>query len=120
MRPFLFDRVLRGEHEQRPLERVASAANGDLVFLHRLEQRRLRPGRRAIDFVGEDDVGEDRTADESNLPLPRRHVFFDDLGAENVGRHEVGRELDAAELQINGIGDRLDEQRLGETGHAEQ
>jgi hypothetical protein len=30
------------------------------MLLHRLEQRRLRLGRRAVDFVGEDDVGEDR------------------------------------------------------------
>jgi hypothetical protein len=31
-----------------------------LLLLHRLEQRRLRLGGRAVDLVAEDDVGEDR------------------------------------------------------------
>ena len=58
----LLDRVLRREHEQRPLELVAHAVDRHLVFLHRLEQRRLRLGRRAVDLVGEDHVRENRPA----------------------------------------------------------
>ena len=34
------------------------AAHRDLTLLHRLQQRGLRLGRRAIDFVGQNDVGE--------------------------------------------------------------
>ena len=45
-----------------------------------------------------------------------RAVLFDDLGAEDVGRHQVGRELDAAELQVDRVGQRLDQQRLGQPG----
>ena len=60
IRAFLLDRVLRREHEQRPLEIEAHAADRDLILLHRLEQRRLRLRRRAVDLVGEDDVREDR------------------------------------------------------------
>ena len=52
----LLDRVLRREHEERLLERVGIAAHRDLVLLHRLEQRGLRLGRRAVDFVREQDV----------------------------------------------------------------
>jgi hypothetical protein len=54
------------------------------------------------------------------VPLARAHVLFHDLGAENVGGHEVGSELNAAELETDGIGEGLDEQRLGEAGHAAQ
>ena len=57
---FLLDRVLRGQHEERVVEAVADAADGDLAFLHGFEQGGLRLGRRAVDFVGEDDVGEQR------------------------------------------------------------
>ena len=42
------------------------------MLLHRLEQRRLRLGRRAVDFVGEHDVGEDRPGANT---MPRRPVL---------------------------------------------
>ena len=45
------------------------------------EQRGLRLGRGAVDFVGEDDVGEDRALDETELAPAGRLVFLDDLGA---------------------------------------
>ena len=41
----------------------------------------------------------------------------DDL-ADDVGRHEVGRELHAGELEVERPGERLHEQRLGHAGHA--
>ena len=41
-----------------------------------------------------------------------------DAGADEVGGHEVGRELDALELAADRAGERLDRHRLGETGHA--
>ena len=120
IRAFLLDRVLRREHEERALQVVADAGDGDLVFLHRFEQRRLGLGRRPVDLVGEDDVGEDRAADEADDALAGRAILLDDLGAEDVGRHEVGRELDAVEPEVHRLGQRLDEQRLGEPGHAPQ
>ena len=44
---------------------VADAVDRDLPLLHRLEQRRLGLGRRAVDLVGEQQVGEDRTLAEA-------------------------------------------------------
>ena len=38
--------------------------------------------------------------------------------ADEVGRHEVGRELDALEAAAEDVGDGLDGQRLREAGHA--
>jgi hypothetical protein len=51
----LLDRVLGGEDEERLRQRVGGPAGGDLVLLHRLEQRRLRLRRGPVDLVGQDD-----------------------------------------------------------------
>ncbi len=64
VRALLLDRVLRGDHHERPRHLVALAVDGDVAFLHHLEHRRLRLRRRPVDLVGEDDVGEDRAGTE--------------------------------------------------------
>ena len=117
---FLLDRVLRRQDEQRPIEGEPRAVDRDLVLLHRFEQRRLGLRRRAVDFVGEQDVGEHRAADEANHAASRRPVLFDHLCAEDVGGHQVGRELDAVELEVDCLRQLLDHQRLGQAGHAAQ
>ena len=90
------DRVLRGDHEERLGQVVRLLAGGDLAFLHRLQQGRLRLRRRAVDFVGEQDVREDRPFDEAEL-ASALVVFVEHRGAGDVGRHQVGRELNAFE-----------------------
>jgi hypothetical protein len=45
-------------------------------------------------------------------------VLVQDLGAGDVGRHQIGRELNPLEAEIQDAGERLDEQRLGKAGHA--
>ena len=55
-----------------------------------------------------------------NSRVPGRLVLLDHLGAGDVGRHQVGRELDAAELQRQRVGQRADHQRLGQARHADQ
>ena len=107
------DRVLRRDHEERARERVRVRVDGDLPLLHRLEQRRLRLRRRAVDLVGEHDVGEHAARAELELvrrPVPDRH-------ADDVGGEEVGRELDAVPRRRDRAGDRLGERRLADAGH---
>ena len=58
--PFLLDRVLRGQHEERVGQLVPHAAHGHLPLLHGLQQGGLGLGRRAVDLVGQDHVA--RTA----------------------------------------------------------
>ena len=116
---FELDRVLRREDVERLFELIRAALDGDAVLLHRFEQRRLRLRRRAVDFVGEDDVGEDRPGREHHLPAAGRRVFLDDVGAGDVGRHQVGRELDARELQLEHARQRVNQQRLGQPRHAD-
>ena len=55
-----------------------------------------------------------------NSRVPGRLVLLDHLGAGDVGGHQVGRELDAAELERQGVGQRADHQRLGQPRHAHQ
>ena len=57
---FLLDGVLRGQDQERLLQRVAGVADGDLLLLHGLQQGALHLGRGAVDLVGQDQVGEDR------------------------------------------------------------
>ena len=49
---FLLDGVLGGQHMEGPRQVVALARDGDMIFLHRLQQRGLGARAGAVDFVG--------------------------------------------------------------------
>ena len=66
-RAFVVDRVLRGDHQERRLELVRRAVDRDAALGHRLQQRRLRARRGAVDLVGQHDLGEDRAGAELEL-----------------------------------------------------
>ena len=87
------DRVLGGQDEERRRDLEGVVADRDLVLLHDLEQRGLDLGRRAVDLVGEEEVGEHRAL----LDIERAEVRPVDARADEVGRHEVRGELDALE-----------------------
>ena len=89
------------------------------MLLHRFEQRRLRLRRRAVDFVRQHDVREDRSGREHHLPAAGGRVFLDEVRPGDVRRHQVGRELDAGEPQVEHARHRVDEQRLGQSGCAD-
>ncbi len=57
-------RVLRGDHEERLRQRRRGPVDGDLPFVHRFEQGRLRAWAGPVDLVGEEHVGEDRALAE--------------------------------------------------------
>ena len=69
-----------------------------------------------VDLVGEDDVGEDGT----RLKLkPVLGVLTEvRLGTRDVGRQQVRRELDLAEVGLEVPGQALYRPRLGQTGKA--
>src|SRR4051812_12306070 len=58
IRALELDGVLRRDDEERGPEIVALAVQRDLSLLHGLEERGLRLRRRAVDLVGEQDVGD--------------------------------------------------------------
>ena len=94
-------------------------ADGHLALLHGLQQRGLGLGRRTVDFVGQQDVGEDRALDKTKI-APAVLVLFQDIGAGDVRRHQVGSELDSFKLDVEDAGQGADHQGLGQARHAHQ
>jgi hypothetical protein len=55
--------------------------------------------------VGQKDVRKDRPTNEAKAARAGRGILIDDFGAGDVARHQVGRELDACEFQMQGLFD---------------
>ena len=49
--------ILSGHDHKRLCHGKRGAIHGDLVLLHALQKRRLRPGGGAVDFIGQDHAG---------------------------------------------------------------
>ena len=60
VRALVLDRVLRRENREELGERMRLPADRHLAFLHRFEECALHFGGRAVDLVGEQEIGEDR------------------------------------------------------------
>ncbi len=93
---------------------VAAVAQRHLPLLHGLEQGRLHLGRCAVDLVGEQQVGEHGTPAGEEIAAP----LVVDQGADEIGRQQVGGELDALEIDRQRLGQRLDRQGLGQARDA--
>jgi hypothetical protein len=85
-----------------------------LAFGHRLEQSRLHLGGGAVDLVGQDEVVKDGTALKAEAPV----FGAIDVGAGQVGRQQIGRELDAVIVSLHRRRECTDCLRLGESGCA--
>jgi hypothetical protein len=99
---------------------VGTAAGGDVVLLHRLQECGLGLGWRAVDLVRQEHVCENRSLHEDEAPLAGQLVLLDDLGAGDVRRHQVGCELDSLESERERPGQRADEECLREAGNADE
>ena len=77
---------------ERTRQRVFDAADGDALFLHRLQQRRLGARAGSVDLVGHQQLAEDRTGDKAEGPATVG--FVQNLTAHDVGWHQIGGELD--------------------------
>ncbi len=113
IRSVVLDRILRRQHEERFRQRVRVVVDCDLRFVHRFQQRRLRFRRRAVDFVGHDDVRENRPRLE--LEFLRRGIV--DAHADHVARQQIGGELNALERALKRIRQRLRQRRLAHARH---
>ena len=112
----LLDGVLGGHHEERTGKGKCVAANRHLMFLHSLEQSTLHLGRGTVDFIGQHEVGKHRTV----LHLEVFVLLRVDHRTDNVGRQQIGSELNSAEIGIDELCQRLDGQRLCQSGHTFQ
>ena len=109
----MLDGILRGQHHERLRQLVRVVVHGHLRFVHGFQQRRLRLRRRAIDFVRQDDVGENR----SGLEIESLLDLIEDAGAHHVGGQQVRSKLDALERAVEGVRQRLRQRRLAHARH---
>ena len=109
-----FDGVLRGEHEERRLDSVGRAIDGDMPLLHDFEEGRVGLGRRPVDLVGKKNVREHRPRPEAELLRSR----IEHRLAGDVRRHEIGSELDPPEGASQRLAEDPHQQRLAEPGNA--
>jgi len=113
VRAFEFQRILRSEHGEEIIERMRDAVHRHLALFHALQKRGLSARRHAVDFVGEQELREDRSAMKGKFAGLER----EDAGAENVGGHHVRRALNAAKIEGEKTGERFDGHRFGDPGN---
>jgi hypothetical protein len=89
------------------------AVHGDLGFVHGFEKSRLCARGGAIDFIGENDVCENRTG--SKLEFAGFGIVNAD--AENVAGQKVRSELDALESAVKRFCESLRESGLANAGY---
>lgn len=65
---FHLDRILRSHHHERLVEVIGGAVHRDLVFLHALKESRLGLGRRPVDLIPNNDIGENSARPELEVP----------------------------------------------------
>ena len=82
----------------------------DLSLFHRLEHRRLGFRRGSIDLVSEHNMSEDRSLLE--LKLTPAAGIRQHFSADDIRRHQVGRELNAFKGHAESMAQSLNEQRL--------
>src|SRR5256712_832490 len=112
IRAFMLNRILRRDHEERPVQVERLALQGSLAFLHRLEERALGLRRRPVDLVREEDVREDRASSKDEVAaLAVEHVRPSD-----VRRQQVRRELNATEPEAQARDEGFRDERLRQPG----
>ena len=89
-------------------------ADSDLVLLHGFQQGALDLGGGAVDFIGQDEVGEDGAF----VDLEALVFLGVDERAHYVCGQQVRGELDAAELGVHGAGQSVDGQGFGKAWNA--
>lgn len=85
-----------------------------MAFLHGLEEGGLGFGGGAVDFVGDEEGGEDGAGGEGELVA----LEVKDVGTGDVGGHEVRGELDALEGAAHDGGEGFGEEGFGDAGNA--
>lgn len=114
VRSFGFDRVLRRDREERTREGARRSVDRRGAFLRRFEERGVRLGGGAVNFVGEKDLRKNRAGTEGKFLRFR----VENERADDVGRRQVRRELNASETTAERATKRLREKGFAETRDA--
>ena len=94
-------------------QRVGAAVDRDLALVHGLQQRRLGLGRGAVDFVGQQEMGEDGPL----LEFERLRLGVVDGDADDVAGEHVAGELQAVEGALDRARQGLREGGLAHAGN---
>ncbi len=94
----MFHRILRGNYQKGLRQRVRVRIHRDLAFVHGFEQGGLGLGRRAVDLIGQQDIGKNRPTLEFKLLFDGRV----DRDAQNIGRQHIAGELYPLETAVDG------------------
>ena len=112
-RAFVVNWILRGNEKERRRQFVIIAVGGHLAFRHGFQQRGLGARRGAVDFIRQQDLGEERAGAEFK---------FGGLGIENgtagdVIGQQIRRALDAFEIAADAARQSPRQHGLGHAGH---
>jgi len=102
VRAFHLDGILSRHDQERGLQRIRVRTARYGSFLHRLEQRRLRLGRRSVQFVGQEEARENRAGLELERAAPRRLL---DEEVATRAREEAGEVVRRAMREVERLGD---------------
>jgi hypothetical protein len=105
-------RVLRRDDEERRRKPMRDAVDGDLFLGHRFEQCALRLRHRAVDFIGEQQLREQRT----RMKFEARRFALVDADADDVRRQQIGSELHALKIESERRRERVRQRRLADAG----
>src|SRR5215813_339160 len=105
--------VLRSQHNERFGKLVCFLFDGYVTFGHPFEQCGLRFWRRAVDLIGEDHVGEDR----SRLERKQTLLLIEYFETQNVRGQKVRSKLDALKRAIEAPRERVSKRGLPDSGH---
>ena len=93
----MFERVLGGENDEGVRQFVGGLPDGDLAFGHGFEEGALDLCGGAVDFVGEDEVGEEGPLFGGELAGAR----VVDEGSDEISWEKIRGELDALKLGVD-------------------
>ena len=88
-------------------------------LLHRLQQGRLGPRAGAVNFVCHQQLGKYRPFDKAEVPLAVS-PFLQHFRAQDIGGHQVRRELDTFRIHGKNRAQRLHQPCFPKAGHADQ
>src|SRR5215471_19149778 len=109
----VLDRILGGEHDERPGKLVSFLFDGCVAFGHSLEQRRLGLGGGPVYFIGQYNVGKDG----ASLELEQTVLLIEDLEAHDIRGQQIRSELDTLKRTVEAPSDRLGECGLAYPRH---
>ena len=84
------------------------------MLLHGLEKSRLHLRGRAVDLVGQNDLGEERAL----LDVELLGLLVEDHGPDEVSGEQIGRELNPGERRADDLGQGAHGEGLGQARHA--